>query len=366
MIRTVLFPSKYVQGVNAIERLDDEISRLGSKGFILTDKAVTACIKKIVSSSEFKSSVIMEEFNGLCTEDELDRLQSLTEGSDCVIGIGGGAAIDTARILSYRIGAAQIIIPSIASTDAPCSGVAPIRSKEGHIIKVVNAGKNPDVVLVDTRMIAEAPVRLLVSGMGDSLSTWFEAESCYQSNVPNGNTGGDYIAMTTMTLARLCFDTLMNYGLAAKNACKVNAVIPALEHVVEANSLLSSIGFESGGLASSHAIENGLASYGTLHKNFFHGELVAFGVIASLLLIDKPRELIDQVLRFCESVGLPTTFEDLGLKGIDDEGIMKIAEVSASVPFASHEPIDVTKESIFWALKAADTEGQHSKSKKLL
>lgn len=140
--------------------------------------------------------------------------------------------------------------------------------------------------------------------MGDALATWFEAESCQQSFAANmtGNLG----SVSAYALARLCYDTLLQYGAMAKVANEQNVVTPALERVVEANTLLSGLGFESGGLAASHAIHNGLTVLEPTH-GFLHGEKVAFGVLASLFLTDKPAETIATVYTFCESVGLPTT-----------------------------------------------------------
>ncbi|MGF7473584.1 glycerol dehydrogenase, partial [Salmonella enterica subsp. enterica serovar Minnesota] len=62
--------------------------------------------------------------------------------------------------------------------------------------------------------------------------------------------------MTAFELARFCYTTLMRYGRLAKLACEQHQVTPALEHVIEANTLLSGLGFESGGLAAAHAIHN--------------------------------------------------------------------------------------------------------------
>ena len=77
-------------------------------------------------------------------------------------------------------------------------------------------------------------------------------------------------------IARLCYDTILEYGLLAKQSCEANVVTPALEHVVEANSLLSSVGFESGGLGAAHGIENGLGIVKEAEE-YLHGELVAVG-----------------------------------------------------------------------------------------
>ncbi len=132
--------------------------------------------------------------------------------------------------------------------------------------------------------------------------------------------------MTAYALAKLCYDTLLEYGVTAKMSCEAHAVTPALEHIVEANTLLSGLGFESGGLAAAHAIHNGLTVSEKVHDQY-HGEKVAFGTLASLFLTDKPRSVIDEVYTFCESVGLPTYFERIGLGDVSDEELMEVAVV---------------------------------------
>ncbi len=63
--------------------------------------------------------------------------------------------------------------------------------------------------------------------------------------------------MSAYALAKLCFDTILEYG-ERRQRLHMHQVTPALEHVIEANTLLSGLGFESGGLAAAHAIHNGL------------------------------------------------------------------------------------------------------------
>jgi glycerol dehydrogenase len=96
---------------------------------------------------------------------------------------------------------------------------------------------------MDTRIIAEAPARFLVSGMGDALATWFEAETCDQSHFRN--VSGGFNLRAIMSLAETCYKTILTYGSKAKIACENNLVSPALEFIVEANTLLSGLGFES-------------------------------------------------------------------------------------------------------------------------
>ncbi|EBY4362103.1 iron-containing alcohol dehydrogenase [Salmonella enterica subsp. enterica serovar Bovismorbificans] len=136
---------------------------------------------------------------------------------------------------------------------------------------------------------------------------------------------------------------------------------PALEHVIEANTLLSGLGFESGGLAAAHAIHNGLTVLPATHK-YWHGEKVAFGTLAMLMLTDRAPELIEEVYQFCEDIGLPTTLADIGLAGVSDDELLAVARASCQTGETMHnEPFTITPEAVQAALRAADAVGQARK-----
>jgi len=220
---------------------------------------------------------------------------------------------------------------------------------------------NPAAVLVDVSIIAEAPTRFLVAGMGDALSTWFEASSCERTQ--SMNECGGYATVAGMGIARLCYDTLLSHGAAARLASEKRLVTPALERIVEANTLLSGLGFESAGLASAHAVHNGLTALAETH-HFYHGEKVTFGVLTGLHLTDAPREELAEVYSFCEEVGLPTTLADIGLEDASRDALMLAAE-KACAPGQPihHEAGVITPVKVLDAMLAADAYGQARRSR---
>ncbi|MEF2231642.1 MAG: glycerol dehydrogenase [Pseudodesulfovibrio sp.] len=359
MISVTLFPGRYIQGPDALSELPGACARLGTRPFVLASPGSRANrLGRVLPALEAAGPVTVETFGRQCSDEAIDALCALRQGAGCglVVGMGGGKTLDTAKAVAHRGGVPCVMVPTIASTDAPCSSVCVVYTEDGVFKRADVLPRNPDAVIVDTRIMAEAPARFLASGMGDALATWFEAESCRLAHAPN--IAGAVGSMTAYALARLCFDTLVEYGPLALAACRARAVTPALERIVEANTLLSGLGFESAGLASAHSIHNGLTALPQTAA-YYHGEKVAFGTLASLFLTDQPPGRIEQVYGFCESVGLPTTLADIGLEDVSDGDLLRVAQKACAPGESMHnEPFDTAPERVADMLRAADAAGR--------
>ncbi len=360
-------PERYVQGRGILNELCRHLQNLGKAPFILVSEAGKGRIKEPVekSAKEFNTSIFLEIFQGECSRKEIDRLVSAYQASSCdvVVGIGGGKIHDTAKALAYYAESPVVIVPTIAGTDAPCSALSVIYSEDGAFEEYLFLPKNPNMVLVDTEIISRAPVRLLVSGMGDALATYFEARACMRSNSPNFI--GGYYTVTSMAIARLCYDTLRSDGIKALVSAQAKVCTKALENIVEANTYLSGIGFESCGIAAAHAIHNGFTAIHETHQ-CYHGEKVAFGTLTQLVLENAPQEELEEVIHFCLEVGLPTTLEDLGIHQIQMDEIMKVAELACSPnDTMGNMPLTVTPELVCDAIIATDKLGHYYKAKRL-
>jgi glycerol dehydrogenase len=353
-------PGKYVQGRGAIERLGGILEQLGvSRPLILRDAVAEEVAGGALNGIDGAFHV---DFGGECSPEEIDRVAGEARGAsaDAIVGIGGGKTLDAAKAVAHPAGLTLVLVPTIASTDAPTSSLSVVYDAEGAFKEYRFFGRNPDAVLVDTSIIAQAPVRFLVAGIGDGLSTYFEADASSRTRAQTMAGGAPTSA--ALAISRLCYDTLLEHGLAARLAVEHGAVTPAVEKVVEANTLLSGLGFESGGLAAAHSIHNGLTALEGTH-HFWHGEKVAFGVISLLMLEDSPAETIEEVVGFCLEVGLPVALEDIGLDGISREDLELVARTACAEGETIHnEPFPVYPEMVLDAMLAADAFGRQRRA----
>lgn len=364
MLSKCQFPGHYIQGYNAMDVLAEQVLKYGSKSYLICDPFVYEnLLGRFEGKLKEKLTIDKEQFGKECSDEEVQRLagKAKTFSSEVIIGIGGGKTLDAAKAVAHELTLPVAIVPTIASTDAPCSALSVIYTPEGHVKRYLVLPKNPDIVLVDTKIISEAPAEFLAAGMGDALATWFEAQSCRQSGA--ANMSGMKGPLSAYTLAELCYDILLEHGYEALCACRAGAVTPAFEHIVEANTLLSGLGFESGGLASAHSIHNGLTVLEQAHDKY-HGQKVAFGVLASLIMTDKPAAVIEEVYAFCESLELPTTFADMGLEGVERQQLMQVAQrACAEGETIYNEPMSIDEQRVLDALIAADALGMARKKR---
>ena len=365
MLSVFSSPSRYTQGPGATESLGTEMDRIGLRGpaLVLAGRSAATRLADAWRQAFGDSGIeyAIQPFGGECSHQEIETVKDATKAAkaNVVVGAGGGKVLDTARAVAADLDLPVVNCPTVASSDAPCSALSVLYNDEGVVVDYRVYPRNPDLVLVDTRVIAYAPPRLLVAGMGDALATLFEARTAVEAHRKNMRGGGS--TRSALALAELCYRTLIEDGLDALDAVMHQSVTPALERLVEANTLLSGLGFESSGLAAAHSVHNGLTVAPGTHS-YFHGEKVAFGTLVQLVLEGKPAALIEEVLAFSQGVGLPITLADVGLESCGDEVLAKVARRSVAPGETIHnEPFAVCPEMVRDAIRAADAIGQRWK-----
>jgi glycerol dehydrogenase len=365
MSRTLISPGKYIQGAGAIMEIGVQSAKLGSSAFVVGGRtALSMCGQSIAASlAEQQIACRQEIFGGVSSRSEIGRLKQLAQanGADLVIVVGGGMAIDAGKVVAHEMKVPVIVVPTIATTNAPCSAMSVIYTDAGELVEYLPLNKNPDCVLVDTHSVAQSPARFLVAGMGDALATFWEADTCVRSGLARGITGTTCPTLAALALARLTYDTLLESGLQARLAVERKVVTPAVEAIVEANTLTSGLGFENLGHAGAHSIHNGLLTANSSDRKM-HGEIVAFGVLVQLVLEGRAAAAIREVQEFCHSVGLPICLADLGISNPHAAEIRGVAEVACAEGESIHSTwFPVAAADVEAAIWTADALGDHFK-----
>jgi glycerol dehydrogenase len=380
MLNVFCSPLRYVQGAGAMRRLGAEMVAVGLEGPVLIVAGSTAIARLAPTWAAALDDAGMSHrvrlFGGESSRREIAAIvdEAKSFGAHAIVAAGGGKVLDAARSAAAALRLPFASCPTICSTDAPTSALSVIYADTGPARGSVEAyeihRRSPDLVLVDTQVIAESPPRLLAAGIGDAMSTWYEGRAAAAASRPNMR--GGRATLAALELARLCRDTVFEDGEAALAECREGRAGASLERVAEAATLLSGLGFESAGLAAAHAVHNGLTAIAATHE-MLHGEKVAFGTLVQLLL--EAHATADAAVReatlaeansvaaFFVQVGLPVT---LGELGIGDEGAAAVATVIRRIASRATEPgetihnmpFPVDVESVAAAIQAADAAGR--------
>ena len=357
MKKVFLSPGKFILGKDELVNLGSYIKQFGTHALLIAHPEDSARVGHILEETckQYNINLVDSGFEGECTYAEVERAAQFLRQTPikCVIGLGGGKALDTAKCLADKYDMPMISVPTIASTDAPCSSMAVIYDASHGYVENYYMKRGPAIVLVDSQIIADAPARFLIAGIGDAYATYFEAQVCAQTGALNYGKGmGTFAAME---LARLCRKILLEHGEAAVWACRKHLVTPSLEAVIEANILLSGLGFESMGLAAAHCIPTILSELGAVDA--MHGELVAFSLLVQFVLEGRPIEEIRQTMTFFRAVGLPTCLADLGLSQEISDTLWEHASAFACTPTSTmrNMPMPVSQDMIKPAILMADS-----------
>ncbi len=360
--RVFIAPNRYIQGDGILNHLGRYLTIVPCRNaaILISEGGRRRVGERLLASlNEAQVNSAVVTFDGECSLQEIDRIVDILRKEappvDCLVAVGGGKCVDAGKCVAYRLGIPVVICPSLASNDAPCSALSVIYTPEGVSEAAEFFPASPAIVAVDTRIVAEAPVRYLVAGMGDAMATRYEAKTCFQ-NPKARSTVGARPTLAAGAIGELCATTLFEYGVAGADAVYSSEVNEALERVVEANTLLSGLGFESGGLAAAHSVAQALTLVPEIQQNFLHGEMVALGLLTQLLLEEEMNEA-RKVAQFFVEVGLPVHFGQLSLTVQNKAQMLEVMEAAVAAPIMSNEPFAVNSDFLIAAASEVDKLG---------
>ncbi|MEM9905399.1 MAG: iron-containing alcohol dehydrogenase family protein [Cyanobacteria bacterium P01_D01_bin.44] len=328
-------PAQVVRGKGVLQQCGPLLTRFGQRPLLVGGDHTLVATWPFLQAALAEFEVAQASYHTDCSESALTSLhQVLTHhGADFVIGLGGGKALDAAKLLAHQAQLPIVTIPTSAATCAAWTALSNVYSDSGAFLYDVGLPLCPNLLLLDYDLIATAPQRTLVAGIGDAIAKWYEA------SVSSGHSDQTLI-IGAVQQARVLRDILFQKSAAALQT-------PGGEvwrEVVDASVLMAGVIGGMGGAqcrtVAAHAVHNGLtqltASHGTLH-----GEKVAYGILVQLRLeeIGGGNSLAatarQQLLQFYEAIGLPRTLKALGM------GDIHLSELAQAAEFACREGSDI-------------------------
>ena len=346
-------PAQVFRGAQLLQQAGSIISRLGTRPLIVGGVRSLEAVRSTLQSALEQQSLVSSEVSckNACTDKSLKRLKQAVTAhkADVVIGVGGGKVLDAAKLLAHQCGLPIVTIPTSAATCAAWTALANVYTEDGVFQYDVGLPQCPNVLLLDYDIIATAPVRTLIAGIGDALAKWYEA------SVSSGHSQQTMI-IAAVQQARVLRDILLQKSAEAI----ANPHSAAWQEVVDATVLMAGVIGGIGGAqcrtVAAHAVHNGLTHLDGNHSSL-HGEKVAYGILVQLRLEEmlQGSQLAvtarQQLTKFYQEIGLPLTLTDLGLGGIALNQLQQAAQVACSPGSDLHHlPFAVTPAELLAAM----------------
>lgn len=349
-LREFAAAGRYIQGPGALAQLWPSARTLGRRAAMIADARVLGLLDARLTAGAGAGDRILP-FASEITEAAIAALVGSVPAAEVVIAVGGGKALDAGKAVALALGRPVMTVPTIASTDAPASRGIAIYDEDHRLTRVAQLPVNPQIVLVDTAVIAAAPADFLRAGIGDALAKKFEAEAALAGGGLNKH--GTRPLQAGLIIADGCYRVLRRHGAAALQAAARGLPDAALEATVEACFLLSAMGFENTGLSMAHSVTRGLVTARQV-SGALHGFHVAYGLLVQFATEGRDDGELADLRGYLSSVGLPRTLSEMGMKEPGAEDLEAMADRIMTSPHLGNVPHPVDRAAIRTALERVE------------
>jgi glycerol dehydrogenase-like iron-containing ADH family enzyme len=332
-------PSQVIRGRGIVKNLSDYLSRWGKSALVISGDKSRACVN---SALDLINPHYADPIHN-CTEVNLKNLQAEVQKiqPSIIIGVGGGKVLDAAKLVAHQHNLPVVTIPTTAATCAAWTALSNVYTEAGAFSYDVTLNHCPELLIVDYDLIATAPKRTLISGIGDAIAKWYEA------SVSSG--GSDRtLVIAAVQEARILRDILFQKSAEAIQNPQSAAWMEVVDATVCLAGVIGGIGGAQCRTVAAHAVHNGLTHLAQTHDTL-HGEKVAFGILVQLRLEEFQGNQLaatarQQLLKFYGEIGLPQSLADLGLGNITLKELEIVAAIACkpdsdlhNLPFSVHE-----------------------------
>ena len=345
-------PARVLRGENCLVDSSSEIALLGKRPLVIGGKntlvTVDGALKSVAKSV---SSLQTANYSPDCAESSLARLEEavVNHQADIIIGVGGGKALDLAKLVAYRRGLPVVTVPTSGATCAAWTALSNVYSEAGAFQYDVALSRCPDLLVLDYGLIRTAPQRTLVAGIGDAIAKWYEA------SVSSGDSSATLL-ISAVQQARILRDILFQKSAIALEDSNSDAWREVVDATVLLAGVIGGVGGAECRTVAAHAVHNGLTHLSAAH-DVLHGEKVAYGILVQLRLEEMVQgnqlaaSARQQLLQFYSQIGLPKSLEDLGLGDITLAQLRQVTAISTQPKSDIHRlPFRVSNEQLAAAM----------------
>ncbi len=315
--------NRYIRGPGILMQVGGLAEGLGKRALVIGGRtALSKTLDTLTRSFQAKGvSFALEYFTTeVCQEQAYAfRDTCLREKANFIIGVGGGKALDISKWVADLCRIPCITIPTCASTCACMVSLIVTYHENGLADKGIYSASSPWLCLVDTEIITQAPPRLMLSGIADTLSKWPETHYAMR------NAESGIFNYLTASLGKEIYDSLLEKCPEAMVDINSGCINSAMDEIIDIIFFMSALVGNTAGndfrLAIAHSIHDGLIEVNpNVVHTFLHGEKVGYGTLVQLALLapEVSKAHLHRVHRLFRQWNLPTSITIFGLDGTDD------------------------------------------------
>lgn len=358
MNKSIFSPTKYIREFSGLTRIGQYVKEYGEKAILIGGNTALSITKTTIEASLLQQGIQLIGtywYGGECSQTQVDRLVEIIKKgqADVIIVAGGGKAIDTAKMVAHTLKYPLIAIPTIASTCAATTPVSIVYNDDGTFIKTSTDSKSADLVLVDNQIIVQAPARFLSAGIGDTIAKWFEFNLSIQKLE---KTAANRAALA---IAKEIYRILTEEGAHSLEKAMDNhtAIDNVVDSIILLGGMVSSYSDYDSPTAAAHAIYSGLTIFPEVHQ-VYHGEIVAFGILAQMMLEGRRDEEVQELIAFYQKVNLPYTLKALGIPDLSEQEWQQFGKYTVEIEDMEYMPFKISPQMVIEAVKRADQIGR--------
>jgi len=222
-----------------------------------------------------------------------------------LVGVGGGKAIDIAKMAADHRDQGFVSVPTAASHDGIVSGRGSVPEKDTrHSV----AAEPPLAVVADTEILADAPWRLTTAGCADIISNYTAVRDWDLARRLQNVEYSEYSA----ALARMTAEMLVDNADSIKPGLEESSWV-VVKALVSSGVAMSIAGSSRPASGAEHLFSHQLDRM--VPDAALHGHQVGVGSIIAAYLQEGEKGMWRDIRDALDQIGAPTTAEGLGIDG---------------------------------------------------